>query len=69
MIISTLIFNKRTRSSHWRSKRLDPLTSKAWNFFKSWAAASQHQRRQPSDFIRVPANPHHAAAVQRYHVR
>ena len=26
---------------HWRSKRLDPLTSTAWNFFKSWAAASQ----------------------------
>ena len=24
-----------------RLKRLDPLTSKAWNFFKSWAAASQ----------------------------
>ena len=38
---NTLIFNKRTRSSHWRLKRLDPLTSKAWNFFKSWAAASQ----------------------------
>ena len=32
---------QRTRSSHWRSKRLDPLTSKAWNFCKSRATASQ----------------------------
>ena len=36
-----LIFNKRTRSSLWRLKRLDPLTSKAWNFYKSWTASSQ----------------------------
>ena len=28
-----------------------------------------HQRRQPSDFILVPAHLHHATAVQRYHVR
>ena len=27
--------------SRWHSKRLDPSTSKGWNSFKSWAAASQ----------------------------
>ena len=137
---STLIFNKRTRSSHWRSKRLDPLTSKAWNFIRDeveldlsmfpWRSAAFSIRKtvaqfalilwlkvqllrreknvpihkrcctelrencpllgtrrgverepvtavcnarsyqtQPSDFILVPANLHHGAAVQCYHVR
>ena len=66
---STLIFNKRTRSSHWRSKRLDPLTSKARGISsRAGPPPRSHQRRQPSDFI-VPANLHPAAAVQHYHVR
>ena len=55
---STLIFNKRTRSSHWLSKSLDPLTSKALNFFKSWAAVSQPSAtttfRMHSCFIESP---------------
>ena len=59
-----VIYNKRTGSYRWRSKRLNPSTSKAWNVFKSWAAASQ-----PSATTTVLAYLHHASAVQRYHVR
>ena len=66
---STLNFNKHTRSSHWRSKRLDPLTSRRGISSRTGPPPRSHQRRQPSDFILLPANLHHAAAIQRYHVR
>ena len=55
---STGVRNART---HWR--RRCGISSRAGPPPRS------HQRRQPSDVIIVPANLHHAAAVQRYHVR
>ena len=44
---------------------LGPINIKGVEFLQEMG----HQRRQPSDFILVPAHLHHAAAVQRYHVR